>query len=99
MQRKIISSGQQDVGLSAPELARNLARKLRYLRAMRGWTQVELSRRSGMGRAYLSRLERSKGGMPRYINLVRLAACLGVAPAELVGTEVKAECIVSIEPL
>jgi len=73
----------QAVAPSAAELAKKLGRRLRYLRAQNNVTQAELSSRATMGRAYLSRLERGKI-LPRYLTLVRLAACLGVDPVELV---------------
>lgn len=44
-----------------------------------------------MSRAYVGRLERGNV-LPQYITLVRLAACLGVTPAELVHTEARADC-------
>ena len=68
---------------STSQLAKNLGRRLRYLRAQTGVTQAELSSRAATGRAYLSKLERGKI-LPRYFTLARLAACLGVQPAELV---------------
>ena len=77
--------------------SRNLGRKLRYLRAMRGWTQIELSKRAKMSRAYVGRLERGEV-LPRYITLVRLAACLGVAPAELVRIDFRADRNAPNEP-
>ena len=40
----------------------------------------------GTARTYLSRIENAKI-LPRYLTLARLAACLGVQPAELVGGE------------
>jgi transcriptional regulator with XRE-family HTH domain len=97
MQRKNTLLRRQDNGLSASELARALGRKLRYLRAQSGFTQGELSRMVPMGRAYLSKLERGKI-LPRYLTLVRLAACLGVAPAELVRIDFRADCNASNEP-
>jgi transcriptional regulator with XRE-family HTH domain len=90
MQRKSTPLRCQDHGLSASELARRLGRKLRYLRAQSGYTQSELSKNLGMGRAYISKLERGRV-MPRYFTLVRLAACLGVAPAELMRVEIGAK--------
>ena len=98
MRIQITPTLRQDDGLLASELARALGRRLRYLRAMRGWTQVELSRRVPTSRAYLGKLERGRV-LPRYITLVRLAACLGVAPAELVRTEVGEDGNSSNEPL
>lgn len=71
---------------SPSELAKNLGRRLRYLRAQSGVTQSELSNRAATSRAYLSKLERGKI-LPRYFTLARLAACLGVHPVELVRDE------------
>ncbi len=73
---------------SASELARHLGRRLRYLRAQHGITQIELSSRAQMGRAYLSRLENGRI-LPRYFTLARLAACLGVHPTELMRGETR----------
>ena len=75
--------GSEGVTPSASQLAKNLGRRLRYLRAQTGVTQAELSTRAATGRAYLSKLERGKI-LPRYFTLARLAASLGVQPAELV---------------
>jgi transcriptional regulator with XRE-family HTH domain len=97
MQKESTPLRRQDDGPSASELARNLGRRLRYLRAMRGWTQVEFSSKIPMSRAYLGKLERGNGGLPRYITLVRLAASLGVAPAELVRIEGNSVGIISNE--
>jgi transcriptional regulator with XRE-family HTH domain len=97
MQRKSIPLRRQDEGLLASELARALGRKLRYLRAQSGFTQAELSTRAAMGRAYLSKLERGKL-LPRYLTLVRLAACLGVTPGELVHIEAGPDCNGTNEP-
>jgi transcriptional regulator with XRE-family HTH domain len=97
MQKQGTPINRQDGELLKSRLARDLGRKLRYLRAMRGWTQVELSRRVPISRAYLSKIERGSGGLPRYITLVRLAGSLGVSPAELVHTEARADCSASNE--
>ena len=56
MERKDTPLRHQENGLSTSELARNLGRKLRYLRAQSGFTQGELSTRAAMGRGYLSKL-------------------------------------------
>jgi len=65
------------------QLARNLGRRLRYLRAQTGMTQLELGRKASMDRAYISRLERGRI-LPRYSALVRLASSLGVSVAVIV---------------
>jgi len=65
------------------QLAKALGRRLRYLRAQTGLTQLELGRKASMDRAYISRLERGRI-LPRYVALVRLAGSLGVSVADLV---------------
>lgn len=65
------------------QLAKALGRRLRYLRAQTGLTQLELGRKASMDRTYISRLERGKV-LPRYTAMVRLAESLGVSTAELV---------------
>jgi transcriptional regulator with XRE-family HTH domain len=92
MQKQGTPIYRQEGELLKSTLARNLGRKLRYLRAKRSWTQVELSRRVPISRAYLAKLERGNGGLPRYITLVRLADSLGVSLSELVSTEARADC-------
>jgi len=64
------------------QLAKALGRRLRYLRAQTGLTQLELGRKASMDRAYISRLERGRI-LPRYVALVRLAGSLGVSVADL----------------
>ena len=71
------------VNTQGNQLARALGRRLRYLRAQTGLTQLELGRRASMDRAYISRLERGRI-LPRYVALVRLAGSLGVSVADLV---------------
>ncbi len=65
------------------QLAQALGRRLRYLRAQTGLTQLELGRRASMDRTYISRLERGRI-LPRFIVMVRLAESLGVSVVELV---------------
>jgi len=71
------------VNFRVNQLARNLGRRLRYLRAQTGLTQSELGRKASMDRAYISRLERGRI-LPRYSALVRLASSLGVSVAVIV---------------
>jgi transcriptional regulator with XRE-family HTH domain len=56
---------------------------LRRLRWAAGLTQMELSNRSGLDMAEISRLERGKKD-PRLTTIVRLAVGLGVDAADLV---------------
>jgi transcriptional regulator with XRE-family HTH domain len=71
------------VNTQGNQLARALGRRLRYLRAQTGLTQLELARKASMDRAYISHLERGRI-LPRYVALVRLAGSLGVSVADLV---------------
>lgn len=65
------------------QLTKALGRRLRYLRAQTGLTQLELGRKASMDRTYISRLERGRI-QPRYILMVRLAESLGVSVVDLV---------------
>jgi len=65
------------------QLARALGRRLRYLRAQTGLTQLELGRKASMDRTYISRLERGRI-LPRFGAMVRLTESLGVSVADLV---------------
>ena len=65
------------------QLAQALGRRLRYLRAQTGLTQLGLGRKASMDRTYISRLERGRI-LPRYIAMVQLADSLGVSIVELV---------------
>jgi transcriptional regulator with XRE-family HTH domain len=67
------------------------------MRAQSGYTQAELSKKLSMGRAYLGRLERGEI-LPRYITLVRLAACLGISTEDLVRIDVKPKVKGSNDP-
>src|SRR5579864_9011164 len=71
------------VNTQGNQLAKALGRRLRYLRAQTGLTQLELSRIVSMHRTYISRVESGRI-LPRYVTLVRLAESLGVSVAELV---------------
>ena len=60
--------------------------RLRTLRRLRAMSQEELAQESGVGRATISRIERSETGAHGR-TLRRLAAALGVDVAELVHVE------------
>jgi len=68
------------------ELAKLFGRRLRYLRSLSGMTQVELSNKSAIGRAHLSRLERGRL-LPRMDTVLRLAKAFGRNPADLVPSD------------
>lgn len=62
-----------------------LARRLRVLRSMRGWTQEALADVSGLHRTYVSLIERGECNVG-LDNIERLAEAFGVGLAELFGT-------------
>lgn len=51
---------------------------IRELRQKRGWTQTELSRRSGVKQGVLSYIESGKTKHPRIDTLAAIASALGV---------------------
>ena len=68
-----------------PEIVRRFAANLRRLRHERGLTQAELSRRAKIALSYVGRLEAGTSA-PGIDLLDRLAAALGVTPADLLPT-------------
>jgi transcriptional regulator with XRE-family HTH domain len=69
---------------TAGKLAKQLARRLRYFRGQLNLTQEQVAKRAAVGRCFLSALENARAALPRYMTLVRLAASLEVAVADLV---------------
>lgn len=67
-----------------PELLGLLAARVRALRGQRGWTQDELSVRSGVSLRYLADLERGDANIS-VLRLSEVAAALEVSLARLVG--------------
>ena len=66
--------------------ARNqLARQLRLLRFVRGWSQEQLAERSGLHRTYISTLERA-GTNVGLDNLERLARAFSITVQDLLTT-------------
>jgi transcriptional regulator with XRE-family HTH domain len=61
--------------------------RLKALRQLRALSQEELSERSGVGRATISRIERGETGAQGR-TLRRLASALGVGVEELVKVEI-----------
>jgi transcriptional regulator with XRE-family HTH domain len=61
---------------------RLLARRIRFLRAMRGWTQDGLAAECDLHRTYLSGIERGQRNVG-LDNLERLAQALGVPLGDL----------------
>lgn len=54
-----------------------VARKVRWLRFMRGWTQAELAQATGLHRSYISEIERAQCNLC-LDNVQKLAIALGV---------------------
>ena len=59
-----------------------LGEKIRKLRTARGWSSGELSKESGVSRAYLWQLETDGKGNPSFDVLQKLANALGVSVSE-----------------
>lgn len=58
--------------------------RLRALREVRGWSQAELARRSGVNQAVISRLESGTTQAISFPNLEKLAAALECDPGYLI---------------
>ena len=65
-----------------------LSEKLRQLRKERGWTQLEVARRSGIDRRTISYLEqdRNRNNQPSAKTLIGLARAFNIKPEELYQT-------------
>lgn len=61
-----------------------IALRLRELRDVRGWSQAELARRSGVNQSIISRLENGDTRSVSFENLERLAAAVACDPGYLV---------------
>jgi transcriptional regulator with XRE-family HTH domain len=61
-----------------------ILRELRRLRERRAWSQRDLAERSGVAQSTIAELE--AGRLARHVTTRRLAAALGVEPAELIET-------------
>ncbi|MGC1380080.1 MAG: helix-turn-helix transcriptional regulator [Candidatus Baltobacteraceae bacterium] len=64
------------------DLRRQVGLNVRQARSRKGWSQEELAFRSGLHRTYVSGVERGTRN-PTVLVIGRLAATLGIAPAEL----------------
>ena len=60
-----------------------LARRIRDLRQVLGWTQQDLSDQSGLSRSYISRLEMGDIALPSSERLHALATALGTTTDDL----------------
>jgi transcriptional regulator with XRE-family HTH domain len=63
-------------------IVRDLALRIRKLRAEKGWSQERLAEEAGMHRTYLGGIEIAKRN-PSLRNIIRLARALGVPVAAL----------------
>jgi len=72
--------------------AERFGSRLTQLRESRGWTQGELSRRSGIARSRLSRIERGLR-LPRFFELLALREALALGLEELVFEETAADAV------
>ena len=63
--------------------AAELGRRLRALRAGRGWTQIDLADESGLTRRQLIYVENGRS-VPSLVTVLRLARALEVPPGQLV---------------
>jgi repressor LexA len=58
--------------------------RLKQLRRVNGWSQSELSRRSGVSQAVISRLESGTTKSVNFKNLEKLAGAMGCDPGYLI---------------
>lgn len=61
----------------------SLGKKLKELRAERGWTQSEVAKRSGLERGYLANLEIDGVAKPSADTFLKLARAFNIHPEEL----------------
>ncbi|HWE61733.1 MAG TPA: XRE family transcriptional regulator [Chloroflexota bacterium] len=66
--------------------ARHLGRRIRELRARRGWTQDALAERAGVSKAMLSKVERGENN-PTLVVAARIAGALGLTMSQLIGAD------------
>ncbi|HSS52306.1 MAG TPA: helix-turn-helix transcriptional regulator [Thermoanaerobaculia bacterium] len=81
MDRQAKSSGPETSGVLQARV-RAVGRRIGELRTLRGWTQRELCRRTGIDPARLSRIE--KGATPKLEELLRIGAALNAGLEDLV---------------
>lgn len=72
-----------DAPTNPAKLAHNLGRRIRVLRAERGWTQEVLAELAGVHRNYLGHVERGKVNIS-VAQLAKIACALGVRVGVLV---------------
>jgi transcriptional regulator with XRE-family HTH domain len=67
----------------AQALTRGLGRRIRVLRAERGWSQEVLSALSGLHRTYIGHVERGRAHIS-VVQLARIARAFGLRPGALI---------------
>ncbi len=77
-------AGLVNAGALPGQARARLARRLRLLRAERGWSQEALAEAAGLHRTYVSGIERGERNVG-IDNVERLAGALGVEIGELFG--------------
>lgn len=75
-----------DVGSDQDDLRRLLARRMRVLRAMRGWSQEMLAELSGLHRNYIGHVERAEVNIGLE-NLSKIARAFGLPAYALLKDE------------
>jgi len=70
------------VRASASSVERKLARRIRYFRAQKGWSQERLAEEASIHRTYLGGIERALRN-PSLKNLAKIAKALDVSLSEL----------------
>ena len=66
-----------------------LTLRIQELREVKGWSQAELARRSGVPQPTISRLEAGSTDSINFPNLEKLAAALGCDPGYLIVKKTK----------
>jgi transcriptional regulator with XRE-family HTH domain len=61
---------------------KRIGERIRLLRKQRGWSQFQLSQKSGLGRVYTGSLERGKSAIG-IDSMCKITAALGITLAEL----------------
>lgn len=75
-------SATQEPKSDAQALTRGLGRRIRVLRAERGWSQEVLSALSGLHRTYIGHVERGRTHIS-VVQLARIARAFGLRPGAL----------------
>ncbi len=69
----------------------DIGKRVEDIRRLRMWTQARLAREAGLSPTTVSGIETGKVGRPHFGTLGKLARALGVAPEELLDSQVSVE--------